>query len=129
MPPTVALISPACPTVSGADRELAVGHRALQIRRATTSRFVFAQELALRIEQAGVQLHRLAGLQHHLGRLHLHPGWRALAGLQSVCVTGFHGSAVRLLRTDGVERVARNEIDAAARDRGAATIGSGIFCD
>ena len=73
----------------GCPRERAVGQRALQPLEGPRRRGLLAQEASLVVEQPGAQLHRLTGLEHHLGGGHLQMRGRALPRLRRLV----HGQA------------------------------------
>ena len=117
----VALISPACSTGFGRDRERAVGRRCPSAPRATTSRSApRAGSGPVRRTSRARSLTVCPGVEHQLGRRHLHVRGRALRRRPAPRRRRSRSPAVAALRADRVDRVARDEEDAAARDRGAA---------
>src|SRR5262245_1870876 len=79
----------------------------------------FADEAPAVIEQADLEVFRLAGLHHQLGRENLDVRDRR-AGGRVVYFLGHGRQSWRLLLADGIDVLGRDQIDAALRDSHAA---------
>src|SRR5688572_4739282 len=99
----------------GGHREAAVRQRALEAVECPRGRRLLPQEAALVVEETRAQSHRLPWLEDQFGRCDLQMRRVALPGRRGL-VDRETGDGFGLLRSDGVDGVARDEEDAAARD-------------